>query len=192
MYIWNQDQQTAIGYETYTKIQTKTDVSISRPLHLNAPETMIIVRDILSKSSAELKGKRFFVYGEISSIIDNDWCYITCPICSKGSSKVDGKWFCLKDEIIDDAIYRIVQVINSIRTKMQVLSLTALATPQQLQVIPLQQAFSSVKRQLHLIVGEGSTSSSRKIAKVTSETAKASAILNQANEAEVVEQAPTS
>ncbi|KAK1411422.1 hypothetical protein QVD17_37971 [Tagetes erecta] len=174
-----------------------------------------------------LKGQTFTVYGEINSITDNDWCYIACPLCTKGLSEVDGKWFCPKDDIVDDPVYsyrlsttitdghesinatlfndvvlqlievpcstlvesskednttgiphliqdcigkstkffiqayknertnhikctvdRTIPITDSIRAKMQIPTPKAPKTPQQLQVIPVQHAPSTAKRQL--------------------------------------------
>ncbi|KAK1411566.1 hypothetical protein QVD17_38116 [Tagetes erecta] len=63
-------------------------------------------------------------------------------------------------------VSKTVPVSDTIRSKMQIPNLTAPPTPQQQQLVPLQQATSTVKRQLQLIAGEGSSS---KMAKVTPE-----------------------
>ncbi|KAK1424103.1 hypothetical protein QVD17_19415 [Tagetes erecta] len=157
--------------------------SMNRSLHLNAPETLTTITNILNKSSTDVKGKRFSFYGEISSIVDNDWCYIACPICTKGLSEIDGEWFCPKDDIITDVIYSVLVESNkqnnttAIPTLIQECIVSQYLHPQQQQVIPVQQAFSSMKRQLQLTRGEGSTSFTNKIAKTTSETAKETLIM---------------
>ncbi|KAK1440307.1 hypothetical protein QVD17_06132 [Tagetes erecta] len=165
------------------------------------------------------QGQTFTVYGEINSITDNDWCYIACPLCTKGLSEVDGKWFCPKDDIVDDPVYsyrlsttitdghesinatlfndavlqlievpcstlayknertnhikctvdKTIPITDSIRAKMQIPTPKAPKTPQQLQVIPVQHAPSTAKRQLQLSVGEGP---STKIVKTTTESTK--------------------
>ncbi|KAK1414519.1 hypothetical protein QVD17_30265 [Tagetes erecta] len=69
------------------------------------PDTMISIQDILTRSSAQLANKTFVVIGEISHIVNKEWCYIACPLCGKTLTRVLKQWFCPKDDIIDNALY---------------------------------------------------------------------------------------
>ncbi|KAK1411181.1 hypothetical protein QVD17_37727 [Tagetes erecta] len=86
--------------------------SMSRSLQLSLPETLVSITDILNMTSAEVKGKTFTVYGEINNFTSNKWCYIACPLCTKGLSEVKNGWFCPKDDIVNDPIYSSDAMIN--------------------------------------------------------------------------------
>lgn len=53
-----------------------------------------------------MQGQNFLIYGEISEFSKKEWCYIGCPICNKILNKIETEWFCVKDDIIQDPIYR--------------------------------------------------------------------------------------
>ncbi|KAK1415780.1 hypothetical protein QVD17_31567 [Tagetes erecta] len=80
----------------------------------NASQIMVSIQDILSKTSAELTNKNFVVTGELCHITNKGWCYIACPLCGKSLTRVLKRWFCPKDDIIDEPLYsyRLTGVIS--------------------------------------------------------------------------------
>lgn len=51
------------------------------------------------------QNKNFIVTGEICHLANKEWSYIACPLCGKGLTRVLKRWFCPKDDMIDNPLY---------------------------------------------------------------------------------------
>ncbi|KAK1414692.1 hypothetical protein QVD17_30442 [Tagetes erecta] len=78
------------------------------------PEESLILQMNTPNNASQIMNKNFVVTGELCHITNKGWCYIACPLCGKSLTRVLKRWFCPKDDIIDEPLYsyRLTGVIS--------------------------------------------------------------------------------